>query len=202
MERATRSYETFIPLADSYLVGRGLDLNLAGTYRLGVVAEPEIGHETFSGRLAIPYLTRAGVVNIKFRCIEHQDCKAVGCPKYLNLGPPLGTNIYNTQAFFTETPVIAITEGEIDSMVLHSLVEIPAVAIPGVKNWKRHYERCFSDFERILVFADGDEPGRDFAKHIASVLDGVTVVRMPDEMDVSTVYQAEGPDGLRKRAGL
>jgi DNA primase len=79
---------------------------------------------------------------------------------------------------------------------------VPAVSIPGVRNWKPHYDRCFTDYERVFVFADGDQDGKDFAKRIRSTLDGVTVIQMPDGLDVNGVYQAEGPDGLRKRAGL
>jgi DNA primase len=187
-------------MADTYLEGRGLDLGLAATFRLGVVIEPEIGHELYAGRLSIPYLTRAGVVNIKFRCIEQHVCKDVGCPKYLGL--EMGTNIFNTLAFFKDSPHIAICEGEFDAMVLDGLAGVPAVSIPGVRNWKPHYDRCFTDYERVFVFADGDQDGKDFAKRIRSTLDGVTVIQMPDGLDVNGVYQAEGPDGLRKRAGL
>ncbi len=200
LERATRSYETFRPMADTYLEGRGLDLGLAATFRLGVVVEPEIGHEMYAGRLSIPYLTKAGVVNMKFRCMDQHVCKEVGCPKYLGLSQ--NTNIYNTLAFFRESPVIAICEGEIDALVLDGLVGVPAVSVPGVRNWKPHYDRCFTDYERVLVFADGDDQGKQLGQRLKDALDGVTVIQMPDGADVNTVYLAEGPDGLRKRAGL
>lgn len=201
LERATRNYEVFVPLADSYLESRGLDLEHAAMYRLGVVVEPELGHEMFEGRLAIPYLTRAGVVNLKFRCMEEHSCKDAGHGKYMGLSNSR-TNIYNTLAFFKDSPVLGITEGEFDAEVLDGPVGIPTVGIPGAQNWKPHFDRCFSDYERILLFADGDTAGRDFAKQVGGRLDGVTVIHMPEGMDVNTVYQAEGPDGLRKRAGL
>lgn len=200
LERATRSYEMFAPLAATYLEGRGLDPRLVGTFRLGVVVDPEPGHELYSGRLSIPYLTRAGVVNMKFRCMEQHVCKDVGCPKYLGLDRP--TNIYNVNAFFTDSPVIGICEGEVDAEVMDFLVGVPSVGIPGVKAWKPFYERCFMDFERVLMFVDGDEAGKDFAKHVAHRLDNVTPIYMPADMDVSAIYAAEGPEGLRKRAGL
>lgn len=203
LEQATRVYEMFQPLASTYLEGRGLNAQVAGTFRLGVVEEPEVGHEMYRDRLSIPYLTKAGVVYIKFRCIEEHNCsdfKDSGHKKYLNTTTP--TRIYNTQAFFRDEPFIAITEGEIDAMVLHELVGIPAVAVPGVKNWKRHYERCFTDYDRVFVFADGDEPGKDLARFLSSTLDEVRVIQMPDGEDVNSVFLAEGPDALRKRAGL
>src|SRR6266702_2714522 len=46
------------------------------------------------GRLSIPYVTRAGVVNLKFRSIE-----ADSGPKYLNLSG-FETNLYHVESFF------------------------------------------------------------------------------------------------------
>lgn len=203
MEQATANYEQHAPLASAYLAERGLDASLASTYRLGVVVEPEIGHELYIDRLSIPYLTRAGVVYIKFACMDpdHGDHKDVDCPKYLNLGGS-DTHIYNVGAFFNPSTYIAMAEGEFDTQVLDHLCDVPAVGIPGVQNWKPHYERCFQDYERVFLFADGDSAGRDFAKHVQAVLETVTVVQMPPDMDVNSIYLAEGPEGLRKRAGL
>lgn len=200
MEIATATYELFVAEAVDYLAARGLGLALADTCRLGVVREPMVGHEAFEGRLSIPYITKAGIVNIKFRCMGDHECKEQGHGKYLGLSHP--SRIYNTLAFFEDTPVLAITEGEFDAMVLSYQVGIPAVSIPGAQAWKKFYRRCFTDYEKILVFADGDDPGRDFAKQISSLVDGITIVQMPQDTDVNSVYVAEGADGLRKRAGL
>lgn len=201
LEQATATYEEFAPLARTYLEGRGIDLAVAGTFRLGFVEIPEVGHDMFVGRLAIPYLTKAGPVNIKFRCIEPHDCKETGHGKYMGL-PGRQSNIYNVLAFFRDSPHIALCEGEFDALVLDSLVGIPAVGIPGATNWKKHFERCFTDYERVFIFADGDEAGRDFAKHVSSLIDGTTIVAMPSGQDVNSVYLSEGAEGLRKRAGL
>lgn len=200
METATATYELFMGEAVEYLAARGLGLGLADTCRLGVVREPMVGHEAHEGRLSIPYITRAGIVNIKFRCIGDHDCKEEGHPKYTGLSHP--SRIYNTMSFFADSPVLAITEGEFDAMVLSYQVGIPAVSIPGAQSWKPFYRRCFTDYEKILVFADGDDPGRDFAKQVSSLVDGVTIVQMPHDTDVNSVYVTEGADGLRKRAGL
>lgn len=172
-------------------------------YRLGVVTDPEVGHEIFLGRLVIPYLTRAGVVQLKFACIDplHGDHKETDCPKYMNLGGR-DTRIYNTKAFFDADSYIGMAEGEFDAQVLDNLASIPAVGVPGVQNWKPHYERCFSDFDRVFLFADGDSAGKDFAKHVQTRLEDVVIVQMPDGQDVNSIYLTEGSDGLRKRAGL
>lgn len=201
LEEATETYSLFVSEARSYLEQRGIDLGVADTFRLGVVSVPVVGHEYFEGRLSIPYLTKAGVVNLKFRCTQDHDCKENGHGKYLGL-PNSKTNIFNTLAFHKESSIIAICEGEFDALILDSLVGIPAVAIPGVQNWKAHYERCFVDYERVLIFADGDDPGKDFGRHVSSRIDGCVVIPMPHGTDVNSVYLSEGADGLRKRAGL
>ena len=201
LEEAAETYSLFVGAAHSYLEARGLSPEAVNTFRLGVVEIPVVGHEMFEGRLCIPYLTKAGVVNLKFRCMKDHECKEEGHGKYIGL-PNSRTNIYNTLAFHRDSSMIAICEGEFDAMVLDNLVGIPAVAIPGVQNWKAHYERCFVDYERVLIFADGDDPGKDFGKHVASLIDGCTVISMPHGTDVNSVYLSEGADGLRKRAGL
>jgi hypothetical protein len=201
LEEATETYSLFVREAHSYLEARGIDLGVADTFRLGVVSVPVVGHEAFQDRLCIPYLTKAGVVNLKFRCMKDHDCKENGHGKYLGL-PNSKTNIFNTLAFHQDTNIIAICEGEFDALVLDALVGIPAVAIPGVQNWKAHYERCFMDYERVLIFTDGDDPGKDFGRHVSSRIDGCTVIGMPHGTDVNSVYLSEGAEGLRKRAGL
>lgn len=200
LEAATAQYELFVTEASTYLEQRGIDLALASTHRLGVVSVPVVGHEMFQDRLCIPYLTKAGVVNLKFRCMGDHDCKDQGHAKYLVGGDR--TNIYNVGAFFKDTPIIAITEGEFDAVILDGIVGIPAVGVPGVRNWKPHYSRCFVDYEHVFVFADGDESGKDFGSRVSSLVDGTTIVTMPHGTDVNTVYLSEGADGLRKRAGL
>lgn len=201
LERATASYQGYLGLAEDYLGARGIDLAVAATYRLGVVGEPEVGHEQMVGRLAIPYLTRAGVVDIRFRCMEDHVCKEAGCPKYLG-SAAARTHLYNVDAIIRAGSTIAITEGELDALVLDGVVGVPAVGVPGATSWKEHYPRCFDDFERVLVFADGDTAGKDFGKKLAHELETAVIVQMPDGMDVNEVLLAEGASHLRARAGV
>jgi DNA primase len=201
LEQATDSYQGYVSMASEYLAGRGIDQSLANTFRLGVVAEPIIGHELYEGRLSIPYVTRSGVVYMKFACMlghDHHD-ESVTCPKYMNIAS--STHIYNVNDFFRDSSYIAMAEGEHDTQILSRYV-CPAVGVPGVKNWKPHYERLFQDYERVFMFADGDKYGKDFARFISQTLDSVTVIHMPDGEDVNSMFMAEGPDGLKKRAGL
>jgi DNA primase len=51
------------------------------------------------------------------------------------------------------------------------------------------------------VFADGDQPGKEFATSLARELP-VTIVTMPDGEDVNSVYVKYGADAVREKMGL
>lgn len=196
LEEATRTYQVQIDAAGTYLASRGISRNVALTFRLGYVHEPMIGHEQYAGRLAIPYLTPTGVVDLRFRSISDD-----GSPKYLSR-PGAESALFNVPAFQQDSDVIAVCEGELDTMITHGECGIPAVGVPGANGWKSWYARAFADYRKVIVLCDGDQPGRDLGKKIAQQIDVATVVSMPDGMDVNDVFLAEGGDGIRKRIGL
>jgi len=187
LEKASATYAGQIHRAKEYLESRGLSLEDAKSVGLGLVSEPIPGHEQFRGRLAIPYITPTGVVDIRFRAVGPQE------PKYLGLaGAKL--RMYNTKALFTEGDAIAVCEGEIDAITLTLKVGIPAIGIPGANAWKPHYRKLLQDFERIYVFADGDQSGQDFARHLAKELFGVVNLAMPEGEDVNSMFLAHGKE--------
>ena len=125
--------------------------------RFGVVEEPEIGHEAFQGRLSIPYITKTGVVDLRFRSLN----PAVE-PKYMGM-TGVETKMYNVLDIDRAGDWIGVCEGELDTVTLSVCVGIPCVGVPGANSWKKHYTRLLADFERVFVFADGDQPGKEFA---------------------------------------
>lgn len=195
LELAVSHYGKNIHLAEQYLASRGLDLAVAGTYHLGVVQDPLAGHEQYVGRLAIPYVTKTGVIDIRFR-----DMTGNSEVKYLGL-PGAETHLYNVTSIFHSSSIIGICEGEIDTITLEQC-GIPAIGVPGANNWKKHYGRVLRDFSRIIVFADGDQAGQDFGRHISKELGYVTIINMPDGEDVNSVYCTQGPEVIREKAGL
>jgi hypothetical protein len=78
--KATEVYGVNIYLAESYLKSRGIPIEVARLAQLGVVEEPEVGHEAYIGRLSIPYITKTGVVDLRFRSLN----PAVE-PKYMGM---------------------------------------------------------------------------------------------------------------------
>lgn len=185
LTRAAKYYYHAIDQAEDYLEERGIPLELARQARLGVVVDPFTGHENYQGRLSIPYITRSGVVDLRFRSLDGQD------PKYMGL-PGATTHLYNVSSFFHAHDYIAVCEGEIDTLTLSLCCNIPAVGVPGVNNWKKHYNRLLQDFETVYVFSDGDQPGMDFAKSLVRELSNVTIIQMPDGEDVNSMFKKHG----------
>jgi hypothetical protein len=189
-----------------YLAGRGLEslATSSSPWGLGLVVGPEPGHEHVTGRMSIPYLTRAGCVEIKFRCLRDHDCKAEKCPKYLYASGG-EHRLFNANAFFQPSDVIAVVEGELDAVAVQHLTGVPAVGYPGTSGFQEFMARCFSGFARVLVVADGDEAGRAAAKSVAKEIgrfaDSATVVRLPDGEDSNSYIHTFGVDAYRKVIG-
>lgn len=195
LAKATANYEKNLTEILPYLQSRGITEATARMFRLGFVKEPEIGHEPYVGKLAIPYLTPAGPIDIRFRSLN-----ADTGPKYLSR-PGATTHIFNINALSQESDCLAICEGELDTVVA-TQAGFNAVGLPGANNWKGFYSRVLADWNKVILLCDGDNAGREMAKHLSRELDNVFPVFMPEGQDVNDVYLAEGADGLRKRAGV
>jgi hypothetical protein len=185
-----------------YLAGRGIDENAAHTARLGLVSRPLPEHEgLFEGMLVIPYLTKSGPVGAKFRRLDGGD------PKYT---APIGqqARLYNAVAALSNSDVIAVCEGELDTVVMHYSAGVPAVGVPGVSAWKPHYRRVLRGFSTVLVVADnddkesGDNPGQELAARVIKDIPWARNVMLPKGYDVTEFYMAEGRDGLLRRVGI
>jgi DNA primase len=195
LEKATESYAQNLQEIVPYLQSRGITEQTAVMFRLGFVREPEMGHEPYVGKLAIPYLTPTGVIDIRFRSLNSD-----GGPKYMSR-PGATTHIFNINALSNDSDVLAICEGELDTVVA-TQAGFSAVGLPGANNWKSFYNRVLADWSKVILLCDGDNAGREMAKHLSRELDNVFPVFMPEGQDVNDVYLTEGAEGLRKRAGV
>ena len=193
--RAVHRYQENIYLAEDYLKSRGITVEIARLARLGVVAEPEVGHEAFIGRLAIPYITKTGVVDLRFRSLN----PAVE-PKYMGM-TGAETKMYNVLDIERAGDWIGVCEGELDTLTLSKCIGIPCVGVPGANSWKKHYTRLLADFERVFVFADGDQPGKEFATSLSRELP-VTIVSMGEGEDVNSAYVKHGAEYVREKMGM
>jgi DNA primase len=190
--RAADRYAANIYQAEDYLKSRGIPMETARLARLGVVVEAEVGHEAYQGRLSIPYVTKTGVVDLRFRSLN----PAVE-PKYMGL-TGADTKMYNVLDIERAGDFIGVCEGELDTLTMSSCVGIPCIGVPGANSWKKHYTRLLADFERVYVFADGDQPGKEFATSLARELP-VTIVQFPDGEDVNSFYISNGAEAIRQK---
>jgi DNA primase len=192
---ASDKYAANISMAYDYLRSRGITPEAARLARFGVVAEAEVGHEAFTGRLSIPYITKTGVVDLRFRSLN----PAVE-PKYMSM-TGAETKMYNVLDIDRAGDWIGVCEGELDTITLSACVGIPCVGVPGANSWKKHYTRLLADFERVFIFADGDQPGTEFARSLARELP-VTIVQFADGEDVNSAYVKYGADYIREKAKI
>lgn len=192
LRKATTKYAGSIFQAQDYLASRGIPIEAARLAQLGVVAEPEIGHEQYAGRLSIPYITKTGVVDLRFRSLN----PAVE-PKYMGL-TGAETKMYNVLDIDRAGDFIGVCEGELDTITMSSCIGIPCIGVPGANSWKKHYTRLLADFERVFIFADGDQPGTEFARSLARELP-VTIVQLPEGEDVNSMYVSNGAHYFRDK---
>ena len=192
--QATQRYAAKIELAEEYLLSRQLSVEEAKVFHLGVVEDPLPGHEAYKGRLAIPYITPSGVVDIRFRGMNNED------PKYMGL-VGAKTTMFNTQACFVADKYICVTEGEFDCIMMTVKTMHPTIGIPGANNWKPHYAKILDDFDTVIVLADGDAAGLEFGKKISRELGNVNIVSMPEGEDVNSVMIKRGSDWIDERIG-
>lgn len=200
LDKATETYAQELPQVAPYLESRGIDVDTAGRWKLGYVAAPLGGHEDYANRLAIPYLTPAGTVSIKFRCVAHADCRSMNCVKYLG-EPGESDRLFGVWNFRKDSARIAICEGELDTVVATSVVGIPAVGIPGASKWRKYWDYLFEGYDEVLILRDGDKAGRDMAETVAGRLPNSRVVKMPEGHDVSSYVAESGVDALNERIG-
>lgn len=198
LERATLQYHENLHEAEGWLAGRGIDLDHARSNVLGVVRNPLPGHEHLAGRLVIPYLTDFGPVNMNFRCIQGHTCKEIPDHEKYMFSKGSVTNLYGVQSIGYADEWIAVTEGEIDRLIL-TQIGIPAIAISGAKKWQSHWVNVFEDFSRVYLFEDGDDAGKSLWDKVSYELGNAIRVRMPTGEDVNSMYLKAGAEYLKGR---
>lgn len=173
-----------------YLAARGL-IEGAEQFRLGWVERPAPGHDDrFIHTISIPYLTRAGVVGIKFRRIDDSQ------PKYDQMQGQK-QHIYNVAAILDAVTEVLVVEGELDAIAA-TLAGHPACGVAGANAWKPRWSRVFDGIERVLIVTDNDDkvdgknPGQDLSRRISDSLHTGIRVSPPLGHDVCSMIEAYG----------
>lgn len=183
----------------AYLKEHNVSYATAQRYRLGLVDSFVPGDDRFLGMLCIPYCTPSGIVAVKFRRLSGDG------PKY---DAPTGQKprLYNAAAYFSAGGVIGLAEGELDAIAATEHVGIPTIGIPGASVWHSQRDvwgQVFKDFARVVLFADGDDAGKEMAKEIGgSLKDRLTVLQCDPGHDVCSTVAAGQTDELKRRLQL
>lgn len=149
-----------------------------GEEMLGLVGENPHGHPV--GAISIPYRNVHGDIwNIRFR-------KLTGEPKYLSI-TGARTGMYGHDQIMGAS-VVHVCEGELDAVVLQRLGHL-AVAFPGVNAATPAHARLLRG-RGALIWGDGDEAGRGFARRFQQWCPDGRIVPVPDGHDVTTLWQA------------
>ena len=187
--------------AEDYLAGRGISRDVADAFLLGVVTDPVAGHEGHTGWLSIPYITALGdAVGVKFRRLDD------GKPKY---GAPTGqkAHLFNVVDVIVDSAFIVVCEGELDTVIVSGVLNIPAVGVPGVAAWKPHFAKLLSGYDRVLIVGDNDvkedgtNPGAEFSRRVQSEVNNGIIVSLPPQMDINDFYLANGIDATVQLLG-
>ncbi|MDG4783224.1 toprim domain-containing protein [Micromonospora sp. WMMD961] len=197
LEEATSAYQGQLT-ADvaRYLLARGIGQEEAVTARLGVVLDPLPGHGRFVGWLSIPYLNKDGrPVQIRFRCLQEHDHRALGHGKYLTVAGE-SARMYGVDSIHQAGDEIHVTEGELDRVILRHKLGVHAVAAPGAKNWKGRHRRMLAGFSRIWVWGDPDDAGAEFTQRVTRALRQAKGINLK-QGDVTDTYLAGGVEALR-----
>jgi DNA primase len=200
LESAAETYASHLEEALPYLETRGIGRDIALSVRLGFVKSPTTPeHRAMTGRLAIPYITPAGVVGMTFRCIESHTCKGIeNHSKYKKAHGQL-TTLYNVWDLHGTHRDIHVAEGEIDSLTLSKMCGLPSIGIAGATNWKPFWREVLSDFRHVYVYHDGDAAGEQFGRKVQKEVGrSVVLVPLPAGEDVNSMYLKYGPDRLRE----
>lgn len=202
LAKAVGRYGQALDEAAEYLAGRGIPIEVAAYWQLGVVTDPLPEHEQYRGMLVIPYLTPAGPVDLKFRCLQAHDCKAVEShAKYMHEAGSTA-RLFGVTNLSTDSEVLCLCEGELDTLVCASLVGIPAIGISGASKWRPWWNHVFEGYSEVVLIHDGDDAGRKMAQNVGAQLYNSRAVPLPKGEDVNSFVHKFGPDALRERAGL
>lgn len=197
LDKATERYNKSVDAVVPYLESRGIGSFTAERWKLGYVDEPMPGHEEYEGRLAIPFLTPAGTVMFKFRCVSDHDCKAASCVKYLG-EPGEIPRLFGVWNFRHDASTLALTEGELDAIV-STQAGVRAVGVPGATQWRKYWAYLFEGYDEVVLLRDGDSAGRKMSETLAGILPNLRAVGMPEGEDVSSFVVKHGDEALRER---
>ncbi len=137
------------------------------------------GESTNSDAPSGPFVTR----RIKARALERKS--------WQRLDPPGGGwGLFGLHTVPDDCTTLILTEGEYDAMAVHQATGLPAVSLPnGCRSLPLQVLPILERFEKIVLWMDSDEPGREGAEKFAKKL-GVNRTYMVQCVDAKDANDA------------
>jgi twinkle protein len=146
--------------------------------------------------LRFPYHDESGILQgVKIKT-KQKDFRYEGIPT---------NTLFGQHRFPSTGKRIVVTEGELDAASCYEAMGgWPMVSLPhGAASAKKDIQKqipLFQGYEEIVLFFDGDDPGRKAAEEAASVLPAgkVSIARLEGFKDPSEALQANDAEAIRK----
>ncbi len=154
----------------NYLNSRGINNDTIRDFRIGSTS---FNFGTAGGpTIVFPFMDdySSNTVNlIKYLLVDRPEGK-----RFLSSSGNSKPTLFGWQALDKNARELIITKGEIEAMSWHQL-GYPAMSVPfgegkGNANWIEHEYEKLAYFEKIIVHADNDEPGKMMVKDIGTKL--------------------------------
>jgi len=150
------------------------------------------------GKLAIPYLTRDGVVSaVQFRSALTGDNRF----KWRKDDIPILYGLWRLNEWITEH-TLYLCEGTTDTWTMWH-AGLPAIGIPSASTWREEWWRELDGFPQLVLIPDTDKAGAELAQKLANTCpeqfrERVYVLQLPDGVkDVNELWQRENAEPER-----
>lgn len=145
--------------ARTYWRSQGLNDGTIERYRLGYC--PECPTYQQSASYVIPYYHAGNLISIR-----HRLATPNGCGKYRPEFVGLPNQLFNLDALNPQSEEIhfgllnpgevLLVEGEVKSLYLSDIQDLPAVGMPGVESWQEEWIKYFAGVSKVYVTLDPD----------------------------------------------
>ena len=176
---------------------------LAQAKRLSAVKLYDWGVRSEDGKLAIPYLTRDGVVSaVQYRLALTGDNRF----KWRSGDKPILYGLWRISEWDT-TDTLYLCEGTTDCWSMWS-ADLPALGIPSASTWKPEWWNELHGFQRIVLIPDTDSAGAKLVEKLSQTVpmelsSRVYVLRLPDGVkDVNELWKRENAEPERFQQAL
>ncbi len=171
-----------------YLHARGLKDETIKMMRLGYnkTDYQPVGNNKAIMGITIPWVTGADVIGVNIRRLKPKDSQ----DRYKAVGESRKTLYYLPG----DPRTLCVCEGEFDAGLVLQELAMSAVAIGSAQQISKQLRGLVTQFDRVVLIPDADEPGQAMAKKWQAQFPDVLVFRLPTGVHDVTDFVVGGGD--------